>query len=119
MFLFGESLSNLEVKPRTQMRKVIKRQHESPSETAPYVNHDQGEVKTPANKVMVMRAVIIEREGAPIEVFGCPAAQFVAGFIGTPMKKFFPVRTARTILARSSRMVQSKSRCRCIWSRAV
>ena len=49
-----------------------------------YVTHDQVEAMTLADKIVVLRAGVIEQIGAPMELYNKPANEFVAGFIGNP-----------------------------------
>jgi multiple sugar transport system ATP-binding protein len=84
VFLFDEPLSNLDAKLRTTMRAEIKRLHHKVRSTIIYVTHDQVEAMTLADRIVVMRAGIVEQIGTPIELFENPANTFVAGFIGSP-----------------------------------
>ena len=43
-----------------------------------------------ADHVVVMRAGVIEQQGAPLELYDRPANKFVAGFIGSPAMNFVP-----------------------------
>ncbi|MEP2716706.1 ABC transporter ATP-binding protein, partial [Pseudophaeobacter sp.] len=49
-----------------------------------YVTHDQIEAMTMANKIVVLRAGVIEQVGSPLELYHKPRNTFVAGFIGSP-----------------------------------
>jgi ABC-type sugar transport system ATPase subunit len=59
-----------------------------------YVTHDQVEAMTLADKIVVLRAGVIEQIGAPMELYNKPANDFVAGFIGSPRMNMVPVKTA-------------------------
>ena len=49
-----------------------------------YVTHDQVEAMTLADRIVVLRAGLIEQQGTPIELYDDPDNVFVAGFIGSP-----------------------------------
>jgi len=90
VFLFDEPLSNLDAKLRTQMRSEIKKLHAKVQSTIVYVTHDQVEAMTLADRIVIMRDGHIEQVGTPDEVYGRPATQFVASFIGTPPMNMAP-----------------------------
>lgn len=89
-FLFDEPLSNLDAALRVRMRKEIRALHDRIGATSVYVTHDQIEAMTMADHVVVMRAGVIEQQGAPLDLYERPANQFVAGFIGSPAMNFAP-----------------------------
>jgi multiple sugar transport system ATP-binding protein len=84
VFLFDEPLSNLDAKLRVQMRGEIKALHQRLKTTTVYVTHDQVEAMTMADRIVVMRAGIVEQSGTPLELYDDPANIFVAQFIGSP-----------------------------------
>ncbi|MFA3919454.1 ABC transporter ATP-binding protein [Ruegeria hyattellae] len=84
VFLFDEPLSNLDAKLRTHMRGEIKKLHKKVESTIVYVTHDQTEAMTMADRIVVLRAGVIEQMGTPQELYDEPANVFVAGFIGSP-----------------------------------
>ncbi|MEM7753875.1 MAG: sn-glycerol-3-phosphate ABC transporter ATP-binding protein UgpC [Pseudomonadota bacterium] len=88
VFLFDEPLSNLDAELRVDMRVEIARLHKELGTTMIYVTHDQVEAMTLANKIVVLRAGIIEQVGAPMELYRDPDNKFVAGFIGSPSMNF-------------------------------
>ena len=87
-FLFDEPLSNLDAALRVHMRAEIRKLHNRLGATSVYVTHDQIEAMTMADHVVVMRAGVIEQQGAPLELYDRPANRFVAGFIGSPAMNF-------------------------------
>jgi multiple sugar transport system ATP-binding protein len=89
-FLFDEPLSNLDAALRVHMRAEIRKLHNRLGATSVYVTHDQIEAMTMADHVVVMRAGVIEQQGAPLELYDRPANRFVAGFIGSPAMNFLP-----------------------------
>ena len=88
VFLFDEPLSNLDAALRVQTRIEIARLHERLGTTMIYVTHDQVEAMTLADKIVVLRAGVIEQSGRPVDLYNDPANKFVAGFIGSPAMNF-------------------------------
>jgi lactose/L-arabinose transport system ATP-binding protein len=70
------------------MRVEIARLHSELGATMIYVTHDQTEAMTMADRIVVLRAGRVEQVGRPPELYGNPANQFVAGFIGSPRMNF-------------------------------
>ncbi|HEU0222480.1 MAG TPA: sn-glycerol-3-phosphate ABC transporter ATP-binding protein UgpC [Paracoccaceae bacterium] len=92
VFLFDEPLSNLDAKLRGQVRTEINRLHRAIGTTIIYVTHDQVEAMTLADRIVIMRAGVIEQVGTPDEVYNRPASVFVGGFIGAPAMNFMKAR---------------------------
>ena len=92
VFLFDEPLSNLDAELRVDMRVEIARLHKEIGATMIYVTHDQVEAMTLADKIVVLRAGVIEQVGAPMALYQDPANKFVAGFIGSPAMNFLKGR---------------------------
>ena len=59
-----------------------------------YVTHDQVEAMTLADKIVVLRAGVIEQTGSPLALYDDPDNAFVAGFIGSPRMNFLPASVA-------------------------
>ena len=89
-FLMDEPLSNLDAKLRVQMRTQISRIQKNLGTTTLYVTHDQTEAMTLGDRVVVMRAGVVQQVGTPAHLYAHPANLFVAGFIGSPSMNFFP-----------------------------
>jgi multiple sugar transport system ATP-binding protein len=89
-FLMDEPLSNLDAKLRVQMRTQVSRIQKTLGTTTLYVTHDQTEAMTLGDRVVVMRAGIIQQVGSPQHLYENPANLFVAGFIGSPSMNFLP-----------------------------
>ncbi|MCE0505959.1 ABC transporter ATP-binding protein [Roseivivax sp. GX 12232] len=87
-FLFDEPLSNLDAALRVGMRLEISELHKRLDTTMIYVTHDQVEAMTMADKIVVLRAGVIEQVGSPLELYRAPRNLFVAGFIGSPKMNF-------------------------------
>jgi multiple sugar transport system ATP-binding protein len=89
-FLMDEPLSNLDAKLRVQMRTQISRIQKSLGTTTLYVTHDQTEAMTLGDRVVVMRAGVVQQVGTPAYLYAHPSNLFVAGFIGSPSMNFLP-----------------------------
>jgi len=88
LFLFDEPLSNLDAALRAEVRVEIKRLHQRLGRAMIYVTHDQVEAMTLADRLVVLRAGLVEQVGPPLEVYGKPASRFVASFMGSPAMNF-------------------------------
>jgi lactose/L-arabinose transport system ATP-binding protein len=88
VFLFDEPLSNLDAELRVDMRVEIARLHTEIGATMIYVTHDQVEAMTLADKIVVLRAGVVEQVGTPLELYTNPDNKFVGGFIGSPSMNF-------------------------------
>ncbi|MDE1949699.1 MAG: sn-glycerol-3-phosphate ABC transporter ATP-binding protein UgpC, partial [Burkholderiales bacterium] len=87
-FLFDEPLSNLDAQLRVSMRAEIKTLQQRLQTTSIYVTHDQVEAMTMGDRIVVMRAGVIEQQGSPLDLYDDPDNRFVAGFIGSPSMNF-------------------------------
>ena len=100
-FLFDEPLSNLDAALRVGMRLEINEMHARMKTTMIYVTHDQGEAMTMADKIVVLRAGLIEQIGSPLDLYHRPQNVFVAGFIGSPKMNIFSGPEAEKVNAHS------------------
>jgi iron(III) transport system ATP-binding protein len=82
LLLLDEPLSNLDAQLREQMRIELKRLQRETGVTAIYVTHDQAEALAISDRIAVMNNGLIVQVGAPKEIYGRPASEFVANFIG-------------------------------------
>src|SRR5919112_962793 len=89
-FLMDEPLSNLDAKLRVQMRTQVLRIQDRLNVTTVYVTHDQTEAMTLGDRVVVMRAGVVQQVGSPAHLYAHPNNLFVAGFIGSPSMNFLP-----------------------------
>ncbi|MBD1574742.1 sn-glycerol-3-phosphate ABC transporter ATP-binding protein UgpC [Vibrio sp. S17_S38] len=90
LFLLDEPLSNLDASLRVRMRLQLAEYHKKLKSTVIYVTHDQVEAMTLADKIVVLRAGIVEQVGSPLELYYFPQTLFVAGFIGSPKMNLLP-----------------------------
>ncbi len=84
VFLMDEPLSNLDAKLRVSTRAQIKNLSHELAVTTIYVTHDQIEAMTLADRVVIMKAGVVQQVGTPVEIYDRPANAFVASFIGNP-----------------------------------
>jgi len=91
-FLFDEPLSNLDALLRAEMRVEIKKLHQKLGNTIVYVTHDQVEAMTLADRIVVLQSGNLIQYDTPDGVYHRPAAQFVAGFTGSPPMNFLSCR---------------------------
>ena len=94
VFLMDEPLSNLDAKLRVSTRAQIKNLSHELQVTTIYVTHDQIEAMTLADRVVVMKAGIVQQVGSPTEIYDTPANTFVASFIGNPAMNLIEGRMA-------------------------
>jgi multiple sugar transport system ATP-binding protein len=90
VFLFDEPLSNLDAKMRVQMRAEIIKLHQRLQATMIYVTHDQVEAMTMGDRIVVMKAGVIQQIDTPLALYRKPVNRFVAGFLGSPAMNFIP-----------------------------
>ena len=91
VLLLDEPLSNLDVKLKAGLRRLLRSIHKS-GKTIIHVTHDYMEAATLANKVAVVQDGKLIQHGTPEEVFRHPRSEFVARFSG--VKNIFPCRPA-------------------------
>jgi multiple sugar transport system ATP-binding protein len=89
VFLFDETLSELDLTTRDSMRREISKLHTRLGATMIYVTHDHVEAMTMGNRICVMNGGVIQQVAPSAELYARPANLFVAGFIGNPVMNFF------------------------------
>ncbi|MBB3952119.1 ABC transporter ATP-binding protein [Aureimonas jatrophae] len=82
IILLDEPLANLDVHLRASMEETFARFHERTGATMVYVTHDQSEAMAMATRVAVMERGRILECAAPATLYGEPAGEAVARFIG-------------------------------------
>ncbi len=91
LLLLDEPLSNLDVKLKAGLRKLLRKIHQG-GKTVIHVTHDYMEAATLSNKVAVIQDGRLLQHGTPDQVFRYPQSAFVAHFSG--VKNLFPCRPA-------------------------
>jgi putative spermidine/putrescine transport system ATP-binding protein len=82
LFLMDEPLSNLDAKLRLQMRREIRRLHQTLHLTTVYVTHDQEEALALADRIVLLKRGRIQQVGTPEDLYTRPASAYVADFMG-------------------------------------
>ncbi|AGT09857.1 ABC transporter ATP-binding protein [Paracoccus aminophilus] len=82
MLLLDEPLSALDAVVRVELRDRIREIQSALGITTVFVTHDQEEALAVSDRIVVMRAGVIEQVGTPEDIYLRPATRFVASFIG-------------------------------------
>ncbi len=82
VLLLDEPLSALDANLREEMRVELKTIQRRIGVTTVFVTHDQSEALALSDKIVVMSEGHVEQTGSPQQVYGRPASQFVARFLG-------------------------------------
>ena len=82
VMLLDEPLSSLDPHFREEMRFEIKDLQRRLGFSILYVTHDQSEAMALSDRILVMRAGVVQQIGTPLEVYGAPSNRFVFEFIG-------------------------------------
>jgi iron(III) transport system ATP-binding protein len=82
LLLLDEPLSALDARVRLRLREEIRGLQRRFGVTTIMVTHDQEEALSMADRIVVMNEGLVEQIGTPQEIYGKPAAAFVADFIG-------------------------------------
>ena len=83
VILFDEPLSNLDAKLRSEMRIELRELQRRLGVTSLYVTHDLEEALAMSDRIVVMRAGLVEQSGTPAEIYDYPRTEFVADFVGS------------------------------------
>lgn len=82
VMLLDEPLSSLDPHLREEMRFEIKDLQKKYGITIIYVTHDQAEAMALSDRILVMKAGVVQQIDTPFEVYNNPANKFVFSFIG-------------------------------------
>jgi sulfate transport system ATP-binding protein len=82
VLLLDEPFGSLDAKVRQELRRWLRRLHDTIKVTSVFVTHDQEEALEVADRVVVMNQGRVEQIGTPQEVFDRPATPFVMNFLG-------------------------------------
>jgi iron(III) transport system ATP-binding protein len=82
LLLLDEPLSNLDAQLREDMRSELKRLQRQIGITTVYVTHDQSEALALSDTIAVLSRGKIAQIGTPRDIYGRPASEFVARFMG-------------------------------------
>ena len=84
VLLLDVPLSNLDARLRLQTREEIRKIQRATKITTVFVTHDQEEAMSISDRIVVMKAGVVQQTGRPQEVYDDPVNLFVAKFLGTP-----------------------------------
>ena len=82
--LLDEPLSNLDARLRREMREEIRRIQQRTGVTTIFVTHDQEEALSISDRIVLMKAGVLQQNDLPQSLYNEPANQFVADFLGNP-----------------------------------
>jgi sulfate transport system ATP-binding protein len=82
VLLLDEPFGALDAKVRKELRRWLRRLHDTVHVTSVFVTHDQDEAMEVADRIVVMSEGRIEQQGTPDEVYDHPASPFVLQFLG-------------------------------------
>lgn len=82
VLLLDEPFGALDTKVRKELRRWLRRLHETMHITSLFVTHDQEEAMEVADLVVVMNEGQVEQVGTPDDIYENPASPFVYQFIG-------------------------------------
>ena len=88
VYLFDETLFNLDPKLRVQMRAEIIKLHQRLQATMIYVTHNQIEAMTMGDRIAVMNDGRVQQIDVALVLYNEPVNLFVAGFLGSPPMNF-------------------------------
>ena len=98
VLLLDEPLSNLDARLRLQTREEIRRIQRATGVTTVFVTHDQEEAMSITDRIIVMKAGIVQQIGPPQQVYDDPVNLFVAKFLGNPPINVFTGRVEQGVL---------------------
>ena len=84
LLLLDEPLSNLDARLRLEMREEIRRIQQRTGVTAVFVTHDQEEALAISDRIILMKAGVMQQNDLPQNLYDAPVNQFVANFLGNP-----------------------------------
>ena len=84
LLLLDEPLSNLDARLRLEMREEIRRIQQRTGVTTIFVTHDQEEALSISDRIVLMKAGVLQQNDLPQSLYNEPVNQFVADFLGNP-----------------------------------
>ena len=82
VLLLDEPFGALDAKVRKELRRWLRKLHDTLHITSIFVTHDQEEALEVSDRVVLMNHGRVEQIGTPDEVYEHPATPFVYGFLG-------------------------------------
>ena len=84
LLLLDEPLSNLDARLRLEMREEMRRIQQRTGVTTIFVTHDQEEALSISDRIVLMKAGVLQQNDLPQSLYNEPANQFFADFLGNP-----------------------------------
>jgi multiple sugar transport system ATP-binding protein len=84
LLLLDEPLSNIDARTRELRRTEITDMSRMLGVTTIYVTHNQTEALTMADRLVILRAGVVQDIGTPAAIYARPATVYVASFVGSP-----------------------------------
>jgi sulfate transport system ATP-binding protein len=97
ILLLDEPFGALDAQVRKDLRRWLRRLHDSLGLTGVFVTHDQEEALEVADRVVVMSQGRFEQVGTPAEIYDNPASPFVYRFLGNVNSLSCRVRHGRAV----------------------
>ena len=82
VLLLDEPFGALDAQVRADLRRWLRKLHDSSGLTSVLVTHDQDEAMEVADRIVVLNGGRIEQDGTPHDVYEHPASAFVYQFLG-------------------------------------
>jgi sulfate transport system ATP-binding protein len=102
VLLLDEPFGALDAKVRKELRRWLRKLHETVGVTSVFVTHDQEEALELADRVVVMVEGRIEQVGPPAQVYSQPTTEFVHEFLGDTNRLACRIEAGRVLLADST-----------------
>ena len=83
ILLLDEPFGSLDARVRLELRRWLRRLHDTIRLTSLFVTHDQEEALELADRVVLLDHGRVQQEGTPGDLFENPASPFVMDFLGT------------------------------------
>ncbi|MCF8480983.1 MAG: sulfate/molybdate ABC transporter ATP-binding protein [Rhodospirillum sp.] len=97
VLLLDEPFGALDAQVRKDLRRWLRRLHDSLGLTGVFVTHDQEEALEVADRVVVMSQGTFEQVGTPAEIYDNPVSPFVYRFLGNVNSLSCRVRYGRAV----------------------
>ena len=111
VLLMDEPLANLDASLRLTMRAEIRRIQREAGITAILVTHDQVEAMSMCDRIAIMEQGRIVQVDTPVQMYGNPHTEFVAGFLGNPPISFIAGRVSEQQFESSGARIAFSERC--------
>ena len=94
LYLLDEPLSHLDARVRQDVRVQLKAMCGQLDASVIHVTQDYREAMSLADRMVILNKGMVQQVGTPDEIYGRPANEFVATFVGDPPMSLLPARYA-------------------------